>query len=394
MLPLQLLMIAYEFPPIGGGTGMACSQLLGELAGRTDLEIDLVTSGTEQRTQIVSLGDNITVHRLPVRKRNLHFWRTAELLAWTPRAVAYASHLARRRRYDVCHCWAGWPSGLIGYWLRHRIPYIVSLRGSDVPGYNTRLRFLDPLVMRHVVRRVWGSSARVVAVSRSLRDLALQTQPNAVIDVIPNGVDVRRFVPGPVGRDRQILFVGRLIERKGVHFLLQAFGGVVQRVPDAMLTIVGDGPERERLQIMAAELGLSGRVDFRGNLTGDAIAAVYQEHALLIMPAMADAMPNVVLEAMAAGLAIVTTATGASEVLRGNGITVPCADPASLGHALLTYLTDPVRLAEHRAISRQLATTMSWASVAEFCLELYGEAAAARPQALPTPPREFRLKTR
>jgi glycosyltransferase involved in cell wall biosynthesis len=392
---LRVLMINYEFPPIGGGTGRACAQLLAELAGRPDIVVDLVTSGVGvQPYALDRLADNIAIHRLPVAKRDLYYWRAGELFTWTRRAIAYASRLSRQRQYHICHCWAGWPSGLVGYRLRRRVPYIVSLRGSDVPGYSQRLRFLDPLLMRRVSRQVWRQAARVVAVSRTLRALALQTQPGAMIDVIPNGVDVERFAPGPGKGDHRILFVGRLIERKGVHFLLQAFRGVVATVPDAVLTIVGDGPERARLEAMTAELGLRGQVVFRGHLAGTETPSAYRENAILVLPALADAMPNVVLEAMAAGLAIVTTPTGGGEVLQGNGVTVPPADPDALREALTAYLSDPARLAQHRSLSRRLAERMSWAAVAEFCLELYREAITAKLASVGTPPREFQLRSR
>jgi glycosyltransferase involved in cell wall biosynthesis len=389
---LRVLMINYEFPPIGGGTGMACSQLLAQFAGRTDIVVDLVTSGMgTQPYADDQFADNIIVHRLPVAKRDLYYWRAGELFSWTRQAIPYASRLSRRCRYDVCHCWSGWPSGIVGYWLRRRIPYIVSLRGSDVPGYSKRLRLLDLLLMRHVSRRVWGQAARVVAVSRNLRALALQTQPKAVIDIIPNGVDAERFTPGSGQDNHRVLFVGRLVERKGVHVLLEAFRGVVATVPDAVLTIVGDGPERARLEAMVGNFEIGGQVVFRGHLAGAEIPGAYRENAILVLPALADAMPNVVLEAMAAGLAIVTTPTGGSAVIHGNGVTVPPADPDALREALVAYLADPARLAQHRSVSRRLAEGMSWTAVAEFCLELYREAVTAGVEPVAAAPREFRL---
>ena len=390
---LRVLMINYEFPPIGGGTGIACSQVLSELAGRPDIIVDLVTSGLATQSSVSSLADNIEIHQLPVIKQDLQHWRGGELFAWTRRAMSYAARLCRQRRYDLCHCWGGWPSGLVGYRLRRRMPYIVGLRGSDVPGYNERLRWLDPLLLQHVARRVWSQAARVVAVSRNLRDLALQTQPRAVIDVIPNGVDVRRFTPADHEHVKRLLFVGRLIERKGVHFLLEAFRGVRAAIPYAELTIVGDGPERARLEAMAGELALSG-VAFRGHLAGDDLPAAYRESAILVLPANAEAMPNVVLEAMAAGLAIVTTPTGGSEVLRGNGVVVPHADPVALRDALVAYLTDPGLVEEHGRISRRLAEGLSWGAVTRCCLAIYREVVTAQARPLAIPAREFELNAR
>ena len=391
--PMRVLMINYEFPPIGGGTGMACSQLLGELADRPDVMIDLVTSGTAPRPRIETFANNIRIHRLPVAKRDLFYWRAGELVQWTRQAIAHARKLSAGQTYDVCHCWAGWPSGIVGYVIRKRVPYLVSLRGSDVPGYSRRLRFLDPLLMRHVVRRVWEHAARVVAVSRNLRDLALRTWPNAPIDVIPNGVDIHRFNPPAIaGNELRVLFVGRLVERKGAHVLIQAFQGVLAAVPDAMLMIVGDGPQRAGLEAMAQDLGIRKQIVFRGHVDGADMPLAYREGIVMVLPALADAMPNVVLEAMASGLAIVTTPIGGSEIVRSNGVTVPFNDPDALCQALVGYLTDPERLHVHQRESRRLAEGMSWAAVADFKLQLYQEVAEMGAHRLDQAPREFQLR--
>jgi L-malate glycosyltransferase len=389
MAPLRILMTNYEFPPLGGGTGIACSQLLEELGSRRDVQVDLVTSGTGGSVERKRFADGIWVHRLPTRKRDMRYWRATELFDWTRRALAYAGDLCRHERFDLCHCWAGWPSGIVGYRLRRRQPYVVSLRGSDVPGYSTRLRVLDPLVMRHVCRRVWGRSARIVAVSRNLRALAHETQPGARIDVIPNGVDVRRFTPG-AGGGQALLFVGRLIERKGADLLVEAFGALAPTYPGLSLTIVGEGPERSRLEGLVQRHGLGERVLFRGHLEREALAQAYRDASVLVLPAASDAMPNVVLEAMAAGLAIVTTRTGAIELLRGNGQTVERAEPEQLRAALRRYLDDPDLLVAHQHASRRLAEQMSWGSVADFFLAVYAEVITAPDHVASLPGREFR----
>ena len=151
--PLRVLMICYEYPPLGGGTAAACSYLLSEMMRHDDIQIDLVTSGTSSRIELVDLAPHIRIHRLPVAKRDLHYWGPGELVEWTWRALPYPRQLTRGRRFDVSHCWASWPSGVIGWQLRRRLPYIVSLRGSDVPGYNDRLKWLDPIAFRPLVRR-------------------------------------------------------------------------------------------------------------------------------------------------------------------------------------------------------------------------------------------------
>jgi glycosyltransferase involved in cell wall biosynthesis len=386
---MNILMINYEFPPFGGGTGTACAGLLDVFAARGDISVDLVTSGPLSGLRQRSLGSGIVAHCLPIPKRDMHYWRAEELARWTLLALGYARRLAAARDYDVCHCWAGWPSGLIGYALRNRVPYIVSLRGSDVPGYSRRLRRLDPLLMRHVARRVWRRSARVVAISRDLRRLALQSEPGAVIDVIPNGIDTRGFRPAKVG-SRNLLFVGRLIERKGVDLLLRAFARLAASYPDTTLTLVGDGPERAALERLAGDVAPLGRVRFTGALQSTALADAFAAAGIFVLPSRSEALSNVVLEAMASGLAIVTTRTGATEPLDGNGLVVEPTDAGPLGDAIARYLDDPALLARHQRRSRQLAEGMSWSSVADYFGSLYRDVTA--PQGtFPAPAREFSL---
>jgi glycogen synthase len=238
---------------------------------------------------------------------------------------------------------------------------------------------------------VWSRAARIVAVSRNLRNLAYATSPEAVIDVIPNGVDVDFFTPGPA-QAGGVLFVGRLIERKGVHLLIEAVAGLAAGQPEPTLTIVGDGPERQRLEAMARRLGLSDRIAFRGQLGREALAAAYRDAAILVLPAVTDAMPNVVLEAMASGLAIVTTRTGGAELVQGNGVVVDRADPESLRAAIAGYVAAPDLLVTHREASRRLAQGMSWRAVGNYFLDVYGEVMAmSAGRSASIPAREFQL---
>ena len=378
-VPLRILMINYEYPPFGGGTGLACSQLLDEFASVSSLEIELVTSGPGRRVEVVRPAPSIRIHRLPVRKRAEHFWRASEIAEWTARALACSRRLAAAKRFDLCHCWSGWPAGLIGLALSRRLPYLVSLRGSDVPGYNARLRWLDPLLFRHVARRVWRRAAHVAAVSHSLRRLALETAPDARIDVIPNGVDTRRFRPGARG-GAGLLFVGRLIERKGVDVLVRGFGDLAREHAQLTLAIAGDGPEKARLQELCRRLGVAERVTFLGHLDRDALAECYRGASIFVLPAIRDAMPNAALEAMASGLAVIATPGGAGDLIGDSGLVIAPGDPSAIRHAVGRYLADRRLLAAHQERSLALARSMSWRDVAEGVLELYDALTGKRPR--------------
>jgi glycosyltransferase involved in cell wall biosynthesis len=138
----------------------------------------------------------------------------------------------------------------------------------------------------------------------------------------------------------RLLAVGRLVEKKGFHFLIAALAGL--KLPFT-LTIVGDGPERERLRQLVVLNNLENRVVFRGPLTHSELPKMYAEADVVVVPSIRDrlgdrdGLPNVVLEAMASGRAIVATDVGAiasAIVDHENGLLVPPGDPVALGQAL------------------------------------------------------------
>ena len=110
----RVLMLNYEFPPIGGGSGNATYHLLTELSRFPSLQIDLITSKLGAGVERTRFSPSIELFKLPVGKRSPHFWTAPEIARWTWKAYATARRLTRERQYDVCHCWSGWPSGIIG----------------------------------------------------------------------------------------------------------------------------------------------------------------------------------------------------------------------------------------------------------------------------------------
>jgi len=364
-------MFNYEFPPIGGGTGIACRQLLREFERQPDLSIDLLTSGLGATPLVERLGERIRVCRLPVGKRDEQFWRAAEIARWTASALRRSRRLVAEGHYDLCHAWAGWPSGIPAHALRGKLPYLIALRGSDVPGYSRRLALLDATVLRPALRRIWSGASAVISVSDPLRTLAHETSPELPIEVIPNGVDTEFFHPGGDVDGSTILCVGRLIERKGVADLLHAFSDLARKRPDARLSIAGTGPERERLEAIAKATIGADRVEFLGHLDRDELAAAYRRAALFALPSRSEGMPNAVLEAMASGLPIVATPAAAAGIVRENGIIVEANRPKAIADALDRYLSDAELRGRHAARSREIATEMSWSATAESYRALY-----------------------
>ncbi len=365
-------MVNYEYPPIGGGSANATLYLLRELGARPDLRIDLVTGGIGDRLDIESLTPSIRIHRVPVPKKEMHYWTARELATWFLRARTYCENLIRQETFDLGHYWSGWPSGIIGHRHRARIPYLVSLRGSDVPGYNPRLRVLDPVLFKPVARAVWKGAAAVTCVSENLGALARKTMADLRFDVVRNAVDCERFRPGTPDKAFTAIFAGRLIERKGVPYLFRALRLLADDGRICRLLVAGSGPERERMERYALDNGLRDQVEFYG-VVGDELPALYGRAHVFVLPALEEALSNAALEALASGLPLITTRTGVEEILDDSGLLIRRKSAESIAEALGRYIDDPALLAAHAGRARANAEAMPWSDVADRYVTIYHE---------------------
>ncbi|MFQ3308541.1 MAG: glycosyltransferase involved in cell wall biosynthesis [Candidatus Nanohaloarchaea archaeon] len=355
-------MLNYEFPPLGGGAANANRYMLKKMADK-DVEIDLVTSSLEEEEK-ESFSENITVHRVDVNKKDIHYWRQREILLYMVRGFRRSKELIEEKDYDLIHAWFGFPCGFMSQHLE--LPYIVSLRGSDVPGYNNRFSF-HYVLLKPVIRSVWRNAEAIVANSSGLRDLARETM-DINIDIIPNGVDVSQFAPRASEKTRfRVLTVARLIERKRVGDIIEAVKGL-----DVELVIVGEGNKKSKLKAMVSKQGLDDKIDFKGYVEHDKLPKIYESADLFVLPSLNEGMSNTLLEAMAAGLPIVTTDTGGTEeLIDGNGKIVEKENSSEIRSAIRNYIDDPVMHEKHQSRSREIAKRMSWENKAEDYMELY-----------------------
>ncbi|MBI1320191.1 MAG: glycosyltransferase [Candidatus Hydrogenedens sp.] len=377
---MRILFLNYEFPPLGGGAANATRYLLEAWRDADGLSIDLVCS-SPGRASIETVGARVAVHRLDIGKRgSLHYQSQADLLRYAWAAYRYSRRLMRDHRYDGCLAFFGIPCGVVALGLG--LPYIVSLRGSDVPFYNPRFQLLDRLVFQRLSRHIWRSAAAVVANSAGLRGLAQKSAPGQPIGVVPNGVDTTRFAPDPArtaGAGLRLLCVSRLIPRKGIDSLLHA---MVMLNPGVRLEIIGSGAQEDALKALSSSLGVSSRVTFSGALPHADLPERYRSADLFVLPSHNEGMSNTVLEAMASGLPVLLTDTGGTgELLRPgvNGALIEAGNPAHIAEQIQGYLGQGDRLAREGAAARATAERFSWQATAEAYAALFDQHFGGKP---------------
>ena len=218
-------------------------------------------------------------------------------------------------------------------------------------------------------RPLAGRVDRVVALAEMHREYLVTKEgiDHRRITVIPNGVDVGKYQPGPRRADLAadlgiregdvvITTVASLKPVKGIDLLLRAAAEILPEVPGARFVVAGDGAERENLTRLAADLGISERVTFAG--IRDDIDDILRLSDLFVLPSRTEAFPVAVLEAMASGLPIISTDVGSvrEQIEDGaNGVLVPPGDAGAIAAAIRGLLSQPEQMSEFGRRSRAIA---------------------------------------
>ncbi len=258
------------------------------------------------------------------------------------------------------------------------VPFVIFTAQNIEKRYPVPFRWFEQSALRQAA----GAYPCNVAAGEILRRKGL----GGALVVLPLGVDLSAFEAldrPPPSETLRVGFVGRLIPHKGVDVLLEA----AALDPRLSVQVFGAGPMDEDLKKTALELGISSRVDFHGHVNDADIPEVYQSFDVLAvpsvpMPSWIEQFGRVVVEAMASGVPVVASASGAlPDVVGEAGLLVPPQDPAALASALGRFLDEPTLWGRLRAMGQSESGRYSWSSVAEDQIALYRAAVGTRPDA-------------
>lgn len=370
---MRILILNSEYPPVGGGASTASGNIARILAQKGH-EVTVIT--TRYGDLPAETEENgVRVLRGPARRGHKERSTAWEQGLFILLGAARAIPLMLRWRPQITIAFFGAPSGIIALLLRllFRVPYIVSLRGGDVPGFRSYDFWLYHMLITPLLHVVWRYAAAVVANSQGLRQLALEFNHKYDIHMIPNGVDIDQF--SETTRQWQpphMVTVGRLVHQKGIDLLFEALAGLDQQ--PWKLTLVGAGPRRQLLENMAAELGIREKVAFAGWQDNLQLPPFYQAANLFVLPSRNEGMPNAVLEAMACGLPVVASDISGNQELVQHGQTgllVPSESPDELRQALAQLMGNADLCRRMGAAGRQLAASeYTWENTAAKYLDI------------------------
>lgn len=373
---MNLLLINYEYPPVGGGAATATRHIAIELR-RMGHAVTVLTSGfvdsSRPREPESLVEEGIVLCQVPALRRVRHAAGSLTMAAFVFSAALRLRSLLRRREIEGVIVFFTLPCGPLGLlgWKLSGVPYVISLRGGDVPGLVPEIEWQHRL-LQPLRRAVLGHSARIVANSNGLRGLSESRDPFPV-DVISNGVDTSFFQPSPreIPTSRasfRFLFVGRLQAQKNLPLLLRQLSALRVEGFAVALDVAGDGPLRGSLAVLAEELGLATDVKWHGWLGREEVRDLYRQADCFVNPSHYEGMPNVALEAMACGLPVIASrVVGNDAVVRDGetGILYPPNDAAALKSAMADLASAPDRSRRLGAAGREwVEREFSWNTVA------------------------------
>ncbi len=382
--PQRVLIVTYEYPPLGGGGGVIIEALAEELAKQIDVTV--LTSGraglaeTEKR-------DRLEIVRVPVWMRNAEATASlVSMLSFFPLSLGRGFALLRSRPFDLVHSSFAVPSGPSGLCLARRagIPHVLTVHGGDLYDPSKRLSPHRTPGLRQTVRWVIRGSDRVVAQSTDTARRTREIYVDRQIDRIP--LAFRPMQCAPVSRaslglaesDRVLVTVGRLVARKGLDQLLRVVAKLAD--PALRLVVVGEGPERPALVRACAELGIAERVRFTGFVSEEQKWKILSTADLYVSTTLHEGFGIVFLEALSRGLPVICYDKGGQIDFIDDavGALVPVNDEAAFCETVRRHLAAPDLLQRKSLAARNRAAEFSIERFTRRYQEIYGECLAAR----------------
>lgn len=380
---LKVLMVNYEFPPIGGGGGTT-TRFLAKYISRLGVDVHVITAKPIEQ-DIYNHPDGFYIHYAGPVKNKLSGTHIPELVRFALTLIYYSKTIIKKIKPDLIHCFFTLPSGGFGLFCKkvYNLPYITSALGADVPGFNIGDWRLDVYhcLTKFLSRSIWSNSSHIVANSSSLKDTGKKFFPEENIDIITNGVDTELFYPGKKTNQQeevQLLFVSRLMLQKGVDTLIKTCKILKDRgINNFKLTIVGEGHLKNLMFSLIEQYGLKEKINFLGWKDLEELPDVFRSADIFILPSVMEGMSSVTLQAMATGLPIVASRVlGFEEILEENinGLTAEYNNAEEFADQIERLIKSPELRQKMSQNSLAKSKRFAWENIARQYLKLYDAA--------------------
>jgi len=316
--------------------------------------------------------ENLRIFRVKCLRLKPSICTWPEMVIYLFASLPKIIKLFKQNNYDKNHTHFIYPDGILAFLVKliSGLSYVITVHGSDVPGYNPdRFKILHR-ILAPLWRLITSNAEQLIIPSNNLNQLVKKANSNIHTTIIPNGINLNKFSPNE-RRENRILVVTRMFERKGVQYFIKAVSGLNHGFA---INIVGEGPYLESLKKLS---GAKANINFLGFLDNGSkeLRELYESSKIFVFTSEAENFPVVLLEAMIAGLAIITTNdTGCAEVVGDGAILVKSKNPAAIKEALLKLINDAELCKMLGKAARKRAEELfGWTTVANKYVQVYSQ---------------------
>lgn len=350
---MRILVLNYEFPPLGGGASPVSYEIARGFADYGH-EVEVVTMGFSGLKKSERVSPNFKIHRVYSARRKKEISYPHEQLIYVFGAFLKARKLHQRKKFDLCHAHFFLPTGLVSLALKKflGIKYFITSHGSDVPHYNPdRFKYLY-FLSRPFFKKIYNEAEVITAPSLFLKNFILEnfsfTKKEKII-YLPNGINPGLFLPQ--NKQKIILSIGRFLSMKGFRTLLNA---VKDQDLGYEVHLCGAGHDEPILKNIAKSSKT--KIVFHGWLENfkPEFKDLLARAAIYCLVAKRENANRTLLEAMSTGCAIVTSnVSGCAETIGEAGIKISPDEPRLLNKTFLDLVNNPSKISQLQKLARE-----------------------------------------
>jgi glycosyltransferase involved in cell wall biosynthesis len=370
---LNILLINYEYPPIGGGAGNATYNYAREFE-KLGHDVVVVTSAFgciyEYKNE-----NGVHLYRIPALRKYKEKSNPVQMMSFVFSTLLFSYSIIKRHKISHSISFMSIPSGIVGLIIKkmYNLPYLIFLGGGDVPGSQPELDFFHKIVSP-LRKSVLKNAKHIIAVSDGLKQLSMQTDRYSTM-TINTGVDIKYFEPKLKNNESVcFIYVGRFSAEKNIEYIIKEFALLANETNNTFLYMVGNGPLYEKALELCHKLDLKKRIKFFGWVNKIELRDIYHLSDSIINASKAEGLSNTNLEAMASGLAVVASnVTGNNDLIKHeeNGLLFSLNEDNGLYKALKRLVEDKNLLNYLKSKSREEACEYyAWEMSARKYIEL------------------------
>ncbi len=344
---MRLLILNYEYPPLGGGAGVI-TQKIAEGLAKKGHQITVVTTWFEGQSEDSS-SDNLRIMRLKSRRKKIYESNVFEMLFWMFKAKSFLKRHLISERYDLCFANFALPGGEVAYSLKlkFKLPYVIISHGHDIPWFAP-----EQMMWYHAITYQWIKTICIASERNYVQSGEMKKNIDAFLGrysfknkIIYNGWDSSIFSPDYSLRKKQftILFTGRLVKQKDPMTFLQSINLIKNKIKDFKVIILGDGKLRGKMEKYVEKNNLENFIEFKSWVDKNEMLYHYRSAWLSVLPSLNEGMSIATLEALACGQYVLATKVSNNENLitpGDNGDFIEKQNPENIAEKIIEFYNE------------------------------------------------------